>query len=122
MNSSTKTAHLKKTLEKQVWDALATVIDPELNMDIVAMGLVYGVKIKLKDKNKPLFAVEIEMTLTTAGCPLVGVIQAMILQAVGEIDPKILPKKNVKLNLVFDPPWTPDMMSQAAKEKLKFIL
>jgi len=110
----------KKELEKKIWDQLATVIDPELGIDIVNMGLVYSVTLAKTHKHQ--WQLEVEMTLTTAGCPLAGVIHAMVMTALVKIDSQVLPKENIKLNLVFDPPWTPDMMSSEAKEKLKFFL
>ena len=107
----------KKELAKQVWDQLAKVVDPELGIDIVSLGLVYDVLVELD----PL-KIDIDLTLTTAGCPLAGVIQAMVVQAALDIKLKDLSKDKVRVNLVFDPPWTPDMMSQAARTKLKFLL
>ncbi len=107
----------KKELVKRVWDQLAKVIDPELGIDIVSLGLVYDVSVELD----PL-KIDIDLTLTTAGCPLAGVIQAMVVQTVLDLKLEDLSKEKIKVNLVFDPPWTPDMMSQAAKTKLKFLL
>ena len=113
-------------LRQAVWDKLSTVIDPELNLDIVSMGLIYSVDIKLADESSPSqlsrWQVEIEMTLTTVGCPLAGVIQAMMINALSQIDSNSLVKDNITINLVFDPPWTTDMMSDEAKTKLRFLL
>ena len=113
-------------LKQAIWDKLSTVIDPELNLDIVSMGLIYSVDIKLADESSPSqisrWRVEIEMTLTTVGCPLAGVIQAMMINALSQIDSNSLVKDNITINLVFDPPWTTDMMSDEAKTKLRFLL
>ena len=109
-----------KQLEKKVWDRLATVIDPELGLDIVSLGLIYGVKVSATSADA--YQVTVDLTLTTAGCPLAGVIRAMVVQAVVQADPRRLAPDKVQVNLVFDPPWTPDMMSQEAKTKLKFML
>ena len=115
----------KRRLTKLVWDRLATVIDPELGINIVDMGLIYNVKISPIDQSKhhkKKFKAEIEMTLTIMGCPLAGVIHAMVVEAVSQASPTHLIADNVTVNLTFDPPWTSEMMSQEAQAKLKFLL
>lgn len=91
--------------KKQVMDALVEVLDPELNISIVDLGLVYKVEIK-KD------SVAIEMTLTTIGCPLFNLIEKEVkekLNVLGFADNK------VKINLTFDPPWDVEKLSPRAK-------
>lgn len=96
--------------EKAIWQKLKEIPDPELNISIVDLGLVYEVKIK-DDKAK------IKMTLTTIGCPLFGTIQKMVEDKVQEV-PAI---KAVETELVFDPPWSMDMISEEAKMKLGIL-
>ncbi len=92
-----------------VMKALAEVIDPELGIDIVALGLIYGVEITGDN-------VRVEMTLTTPGCPLAPVIDRLIQDKVGSVNNV----KNVSLYLVWDPPWTPQLMSPSARAELGF--
>lgn len=97
-------------LEQQVWDKLREVPDPELNIPLVDLGLIYKVKV---NKN----SVHIVMTLTTIGCPLFAVIDQQIKDKVLEI-PSI---KKVTTKLVFDPPWGMEMMTDEAKVELGII-
>ena len=97
-------------VEKEVWQKLKEIPDPELNISIVDLGLVYEVKIK-DDKAK------IKMTLTTIGCPLFGTIQKMVEDKVQEVS--VI--KAVETELVFDPPWSMDMISEEAKMKLGIL-
>ncbi|OGK64804.1 hypothetical protein A2313_00265 [Candidatus Roizmanbacteria bacterium RIFOXYB2_FULL_41_10] len=97
-------------LEKQVWQKLAEIPDPELNISIVDLGLIY--KVKIKDGQA-----KITMTLTTIGCPLFGTIQKSIENKVSELKQI----DNVKIDLTFKPAWSMDRMSQDAKIKLGLI-
>ncbi len=96
-------------LEAVVRRELKTVVDPELRINIVDLGLVYDVR----EKNG---AVEVEMTLTSPGCPLASVIDSEIKRVVK----KIKGVNKVSLELVWDPPWTAEMMSDEAKAELGF--
>jgi len=92
--------------EKKVMDALREVYDPEIGMDIVTLGLIYDVQINGND-------VYVKMTLTTPRCPLAQPLR-------GEAEERL--KKiegigNVKVELVWDPPWTPEMMSEEGRKK-----
>mgnify|MGYP001238889599 CR=1 FL=1 len=92
-----------------VLEFLRAVIDPELGIDIVNLGMVYRIQVNRGD-------VRVEMTLTTPGCPLHGSIRAdveQVLMSVPGID-------TVNVELVWDPPWTPDLMSDEAKYSLGF--
>ena len=93
-----------------VMDKLKTIPDPELGISIVDLGLIYGISI---DKQKK---VTVKMTLTTMGCPLFSLIADPIKANVREIKEV----KNVEVDLTFDPPWTPEKMSEEAKIKLGF--
>jgi metal-sulfur cluster biosynthetic enzyme len=96
-----------KLTEEQVKEALTTVHDPEIGMDIVELGLVYDIEIEDDDK------VRVEMTLTTPGCPLGEGISAMVENALTRIGASA-----AEVEIVWSPPWTPDMMSDEAKLKL----
>lgn len=106
---------------KNVYSQLSTVIDPETGLDLVSMGLFYGVDIEDKagsdatqEGKKTL---KITMTLTSPGCPLIDVFDDMVrdsLRVFSDIDVY----RDVKINLTFDPPWLPEMMSDEAKAEL----
>lgn len=106
--------------EKNVWDQLKTVIDPELNIDIVSLGLVYEVTVKSiqTEKGEQPF-VHVLLTLTTPGCPLSHVFEANIKRSLEKIE-GLDAYKNVEVELTFDPPWIPDMMTEEAKAELGF--
>src|SRR3954451_7638568 len=95
--------------EDEVLEALEEVIDPELGLDFVSLGLVYNVEIEDSD-------VYVTFTLTYPGCPIGPQVSEQIkefvggLERVGGVHPK----------MVFDPPWTPDMMSEDAKFALGY--
>ena len=96
--------------EKVLWDALREVYDPEIPVNVVDLGLIYRLEVK-DDKN-----VEVDMTLTAPGCPVAPQIMAeaeMKLSAVDGVG-------DVKINLVWTPLWTPEMMSDVAKDELGY--
>ena len=95
-------------LTKQViTKKLKSVLDPELNISIVELGLIYDVKIKKAD-------VEILMTLTTMGCPLFSLIEDEVKKAIR----KISGVKKITVKLTFDPPWSAERMSKGARSAL----
>ena len=96
-----------EALADGVMAALRRVIDPELGYNIVDLGLVYRVEI---DKG----AVHVVMTTTTRGCPATDYLRDGATDAVDSA----LGVESVTVELTYDPPWTPDMMSQKAKEHL----
>jgi metal-sulfur cluster biosynthetic enzyme len=98
--------------KEQVIEQLKEVIDPELNINIVDLGLIYDVVIDQKTGK-----VDLTMTLTTPGCPLSMVFEEWVPNAVKKID-KV---SDVKINLVWEPPWDPDKLSDEAKELMGFI-
>lgn len=128
-----------KTIEEQVWDQLRTVMDPELHVDIVSLGLIYQVTVEPISHDvvstqpvptesaqpahttKPGQTVQvfIVMTLTTPGCPLAGVFDQLVKSSLVGI-PGIEPDRDVEIELTFDPPWVPDMMSEEARAELGF--
>lgn len=92
-------------LTQDVVAALKTVYDPEIPCDIYELGLIYKVNI---EEDRHLF---IEMTLTAPGCPVAGEMPKWVEDAVSSV-PGI---GMVTVTLVFDPPWTPDLMSEEAR-------
>lgn len=106
--------------EKDVMDRLATVIDPELHIDIVSMGLVYGIDIKdIQTDTGTRPWIHVLLTLTTPGCPLAGMFDTMIKDALDGL-PQIDVQKDITVELTFDPPWVPDMMTEEARAELGF--
>ena len=96
------------------------MIDPELNIDIVSMGLVYDVTISTVQKESgSQDKVHILMTLTTPGCPLAGVFKQLVLDQMTELD-GINPKVDIDVELTFDPPWMMDMMTEEARAELGY--
>ena len=85
--------------------ALKTVYDPEIPADIYELGLIYRVDIE-DDRT-----VKIEMTLTAPGCPVAGEMPVWVHDAVASVEGVM----DVDVDLVFDPPWTPDRMSEEAQ-------
>lgn len=93
--------------EEDVCEQLKQVIDPELNVNIVDLGLIYEVEV---EGNR----VEILMTLTTPGCPLHGVFDELVTREVEKLDGV----EEVDVELTFEPRWSPDKMSDEAKDEL----
>lgn len=98
----------KTAIEDQVRGKLKLVLDPELGVSILDLGLIYEIIVT------PEGACAITMTLTTIGCPLFAQIQKEIEDRVLEI-PEI---DDVKVELTFDPPWTVDKMTEETKIQL----
>jgi metal-sulfur cluster biosynthetic enzyme len=95
---------------EEVHDALREVIDPELGLDFVELGLIYGVDIDEAG------AIKVTYTLTTPGCPIGPQVESQIQEFVSEIEGVT----TVESELVFTPPWSPDLMSEDAKFALGF--
>lgn len=98
--------------EEQILKELKEVVDPELNINIVDLGLIYGIEI---DQKKGL--VDVTMTLTTPGCPLSLVFEEWVPDAAKKVEGV----KTVNIQLVWEPPWNPDKISDEAKESLGII-
>jgi len=94
--------------KKTIKNKLKQVLDPELGISIVDLGLIYEIKIE-KEK------VKIVMTLTTIGCPLFSLIEEEIKNRLKELG---LKKEEIELELTFDPPWTIERMSNEARAML----
>ena len=94
---------------EDVEDALTNVIDPELGLDFVELGLVYDVEIDAGTVN-------ITFTLTTPACPIGPQVSEQMVEFVGELDDV----DEVNPKMVFSPPWSPDRMSEDAKFALGF--
>lgn len=99
------------TLEEQVVDVLRTVYDPEIPVNIYELGLIYGVEIDAKR------GIIVRMTLTSPGCPVAGSLPYEVEQKVLGIDTVT----SARVELVWDPPWNPGMMTDAAKLQLGFL-
>ena len=95
--------------EEVVTEALSNVIDPELGLDFVELGLIYGIEIDGGD-------VSVTFTLTTPACPIGPQVSEQIEEFVGDIEGV----EKVATNMVFTPPWTPERMSEDAKFALGY--
>ena len=95
--------------EEEVTEALSNVIDPELGLDFVELGLVYGVEV---DGG----TVTVTFTLTTPACPIGPQVSEQMQEFVGEVEGV----QEVVTNMVFTPPWSPDKMSEDAKFALGY--
>jgi FeS assembly SUF system protein len=98
-------------LENKVVEILKTIYDPEIPVDVFELGLIYEVRI-----NEDRF-VEIDMTLTSPNCPVAETMPKEVENKVSAIDTV----SGAKVNIVFDPPWDKDMMSEEAKLELGFL-
>ncbi|MBI5357083.1 DUF59 domain-containing protein [Candidatus Collierbacteria bacterium] len=112
--------------KRLIKDRLRQVIDPELGINIMDLGLIYSIKINYPSSIIPPGrasgrrhhpSIIILMTLTSPGCPLAAVFQPMVKQALADI-PGFDQYKDLTLELTFDPPWHQDMMSERAKAEL----
>ena len=97
--------------QDQVIEVLKTIFDPEIPVDIYELGLIYEVKISAEGK------VDIDMTLTSPNCPVAESLPKEVEDKVAEMEGV----KSAKVQIVFDPPWTQDMMSEAAKLECGFL-
>jgi metal-sulfur cluster biosynthetic enzyme len=95
--------------EEDVFEALEEVIDPELGLDFVSLGLVYDVEIEKED-------VYVTFTLTTPACPIGPQVSEQMKEFVGDL-PGV---SAVHPKMIFDPPWSPEMMTDDAKFALGF--
>jgi len=103
---------LDGTVEDKVWMQLQTCFDPEIPVNIVDLGLVYTCRVIAVNDNQ--FKVEIIMTLTAAGCGMGPVLVGDIEQKIRAINEVV----DIKVELVFDPPWDRSKMSEVAKLQL----
>ncbi len=99
---------MDQNMKDSMFGALENVIDPELGIDIVNLGLVYDVELDEEG------AATVTMTLTSMGCPMGPVIVDQVNTALGEL-PEV---KSTNVNIVWNPPWSKDKMSRYAKMAL----
>lgn len=97
-------------VEDKIRQTLKKVIDPELGVSIVDLGLVYDVRFEKG-------VAEVEMTLTSPGCPLVGVIDRQVKEVVVK---EVHEVKRLTVEIVWDPPWSKDLMSEELKAEFGF--
>ncbi len=102
--------------EQLVWDELKTVFDPEIPVNIVDLGLVYGCEITASEQGG--HNIDLKMSMTAPGCGMGNVLKADVENKFARL-PDV---KRVNVEIVFDPPWTPARMSEAAKLQLGFDL
>ncbi|MBO4730006.1 MAG: DUF59 domain-containing protein [Bacteroidaceae bacterium] len=102
----------KQQVEERIVEMLKTVYDPEIPANIYDLGLIYRV-----DYNEEDGSLDIDMTLTAPGCPLADFIMEDVRQKVLCVEGV----KTAQVNLVFEPEWTQDMMSDEAKMDLGFM-
>lgn len=95
-----------KITKKIILNKLEQVMDPELNISIIDLGLIYNVIISKDNK------IKIIMTLTTIGCPLIDMIQSEIKSKITELGIK---RNNIILEVTFDPPWSMEKMSKKGR-------
>ena len=101
--------------KQQILDKMGLVIDPELGISIVDLGLVYDVDIREKGRDA-LQKVFIKMTFTTPACPMLNDILNEVTARLDEFK-----DLDIELSVVFEPAWTPDRMSKKAKIKLGLL-
>ena len=99
----------KSISQEQVYSVLRKCMDPEIPVNIVDLGLIYGVNIN--DSND----VDIEMTMTTRGCPLHDTLVSDVKRYIGKIDGV----GNINVSIVWDPPWNIERMEPGCKRKIR---
>ena len=102
--------------EKMVWDQLKTVYDPEIPVNVADLGLIYSCVIGPHEKGGEL--VDVKMTMTAPGCGMGNVLKADVERKLSQL-PDVT---EVRVEIVFEPPWHPGLMSEAAKLQLGFDL
>lgn len=99
-------------IEKRIVEVLKTVFDPEIPANVYDLGLIYKIDFNPEDGS-----LDIDMTLTAPGCPLADYIMEDVRQKVLSVEGV----KTAQINLVFEPEWTQDMMSDEARADLGFM-
>ncbi len=98
--------------EAEVLDALRECYDPEIPVNVVDLGLIYNV-----DIHDETGVVDVKMTLTSMGCPMAGEVISEVEMRVGQVENV----RACKVEMTFDPPWSPDKMTEDAKWELGMI-
>lgn len=104
--------NIKDIIREKIINALRSVYDPEIPVNVLDLGLIY--EIKITDN----LEVIIKYTLTAPGCPLASFLEAQIIQAVKGAVPEI---KEIRTELVLDPPWSPLRVTKEGREQLKLL-
>ncbi|MBK7583077.1 MAG: metal-sulfur cluster assembly factor [Myxococcales bacterium] len=97
------------TPEARVLEVLTTVLDPELGISIVDLGLIYGIRVAEH-------AIEVTMTMTTPACPMGGLIKSRAREAIR----RARPDSELRIRLVWNPPWTASRISSQGRAQLGF--
>ena len=100
---------VEKTVEEEVIDVLKTVYDPEIPVDIYSLGLIYNIDVSESND------VHIEMTLTSPACPVAGTLPPEVEERVKN---EVTEVNGARVDVVWEPMWTPEMMTEAAKLEL----
>jgi len=100
----------RKALKETIIETLKTCYDPEIPVDIYELGLIYDIEIDETSK------VDVTMTLTTPACPVAGMLLEQVENRVGSVEGV----REARVQLVWDPPWNPNKMSEAARLELGF--
>lgn len=111
MSQDTEHKEAEDTLRDKVLDALKTVYDPEIPVDVYELGLIYEISVH------PVNNVYVLMTLTSPNCPAAESIPTEVEQSIKKIEGV----NDVNVEITFDPPYSQDMMSEAAKLELGFL-
>lgn len=114
MEDDVEISEMQGDLQDKIWEILKTCYDPEIPVNIVELGLVYECNIK-KENNEQI--VDIKMTLTAPGCGMGPVLVADIVDKIKQFKEVT----DVKVDLVFDPPWDRSMMTDVAKLQLGML-
>ncbi|MDR2807004.1 MAG: metal-sulfur cluster assembly factor [Puniceicoccales bacterium] len=96
-----------------LWQQLKTVDDPDVHVNIVDLGLVYAIETKLNEGEE----IHVTMTLTSPSCPMGD----FLIDAVRKTLVAVCPHQTIKVELVWDPPWNPDMISEIGKMELGLL-
>lgn len=106
----TKTPEQKRVIEKVI-EAIKQVFDPEIPVNIYDLGLIYAIDIDAENR------IDVKMTLTAPGCPVAGSLPGEVERRIETVDEVT----SAKVELVWDPPWTKDRMSEVAQLELGFL-
>ncbi|MCE4624683.1 MAG: metal-sulfur cluster assembly factor [Desulfurococcales archaeon] len=104
-----------KEVVERIIKALKEVYDPEIPVNIYDLGLVYEINVE-GDPKKPI--IHVVITLTAVGCPVAGVLAAYVEEAIRDAVPEA---QDIIVDVTFDPPWSPDYVTEEGREMLKAI-
>ena len=111
-HASTPGAPAAHVTEDQIWDVLRTVYDPEIPVNIVDLGLIYACRVT--ETGPATTRIEVDLTLTAPGCGMSEILKEEIEQKLGALGTV----QEARVHLVFEPPWDPSRMSEAARLEL----